>query len=726
MAAVDEETTPVKARIMIVGFDPRLQQMGAKHLREQGYGIRHVAAGSRVASQYEASPADVVILDAQRPDEAFPIIEAIQEVHDTAQFVLLTSPASEPEIVAKKSEYGVQYHLVYPFEAERLERIVEAVLSGEELGEHPAASAEPSLGADEIGIDLGEEIEPAAQAQGRIPEIDLAGVDDDALELAAPHEMLDEVAQTEGRLLEIWRKDSADVPASGSLAGYRLADVLHWCAVHRKTGILTLERGEHEKKFYIEQGTPGYVQSSLQHETLGAYLLKREVITPATHQISIAEMKRTGQRHAEILVDMGALEPDDAYRHLRDHIQYKAVAAFGWTDGSYRFDEHPKLPQEVMALRMNPCYLVVQGLRAYFDPRHLPLEFPALDNVVARRHDQPAYGESDLALSKTSARALNDLEEGMSAQAIAQATGSTLEQVMGIAYALYVLQVIELIDRPGDPGTPGPPVEDYSGPISVDEADLVTLDPQAQAFMSSYLRMRSADCFQLLGVGPEATDAEVAAAFEGLRRRFHPSTFDPDAVIDVRGRIDELWTRIELARQAIATEQGRRQYQQSLAQGAAASESSTRLPRTDALTAEEHFQAGEEALTREHHTEAVAAFGRALEAAPKEPAYLCHHGWALFLDDRAGARDQAIVELQRALSLDPSCLAGHLFLGRIHMLDGDDESALTHFEAAIRIDRRDVEARRYLHAVRSRIAKKATAEADPTVGGKLRRLLRRD
>jgi tetratricopeptide (TPR) repeat protein len=163
-----------------------------------------------------------------------------------------------------------------------------------------------------------------------------------------------------------------------------------------------------------------------------------------------------------------------------------------------------------------------------------------------------------------------------------------------------------------------------------------------------------------------------------------------------------------------------------LAQGAAASESSTRLPRTDALTAEEHFQAGEEALTREHHTEAVAAFGRALEAAPKEPAYLCHHGWALFLDDRAGARDQAIVELQRALSLDPSCLAGHLFLGRIHMLDGDDESALTHFEAAIRIDRRDVEARRYLHAVRSRIAKKATAEADPTVGGKLRRLLRRD
>jgi len=684
-----------------------------------------VAAGSRVASQYEASRPDLVVLDAQRLDEALPILDSIKEIDGNATFVLVTTKASEPAVVAKKPEYGVRYHLVYPFEAEQLERMVEAVLSGEELPEGPVTAQGPDLEPDEVGIELTEEVEHAARPSEGLREIELGGVVE-SLELASPHEMLDEVAEAQGRPPEIWRKDRADVPASGSLAGYRLADVLHWCAVQRKTGVLTLTRGEHEKKFYIEQGTPGYVQSTLQHETLGAYLVKRELITPDTHRISIAEMKRTGQRHAEILVDMGALEPDQAYRHLRDHIQYKAVSAFAWLDGSYRFDEHPKLPQEVMALRMNHCYLVVQGLRAYFDQRHLPLDFPALDAVVARRHGQPAYGEPELALSKTSERVLHDLEEGMSAQAIAQATGSTLAQVMGIAYALYVLQVIELVDRPGDPGVPGPAVEDYSGAISVEEADFATLTPEAQAFMSAYLRMRSTDCFQLLGVGASATDEDVAAAFQGLRKRFHPSAFDPDAVADVRGRIEELWTRIELAHQAIASEEGRHQYRQTMAQAAVASESSTRLPRADALTAEEQFQAGKEALAREQHADAVAAFGRALEAAPQEPAYMCHHGWALFLHDRESGRNQAIAELQRGLSLDPSCLVGHLFLGRIHMLEGDDESALGRFEAAARIDGRDVEARRYLHAIQSRIGKKEGQQGEPKAGSKLRRLLRRD
>ena len=58
--------------------------------------------------------------------------------------------------------------------------------------------------------------------------------------------------------------------------------------------------------------------------------------------------------------------------------------------------------------------------------------------------------------------------------------------------------------------------------------------------------------------------------------------------------------------------------------------------------------------------------------------------------------------------------------------EGDDESALTHFQAAARIDRRDVEAKRYVHAIQSRMAKKAAGESEPKAGGKLRRLLRRD
>ena len=147
--------------------------------------------------------------------------------------------------------------------------------------------------------------------------------------------------------------------------------------------------------------------------------------------------------------------------------------------------------------------------------------------------------------------------------------------------------------------------------------------------------------------------------------------------------------------------------------------------RSQALTAERHYRAGHAALDGGRYEEALAAFDEALRSAPKEPAYIAHHGWALHSSDPAANRGQAIEELQAALSLDPGYSGAHYFLGRICLLDGNDTLAQGYFEAAVRADPENVEAQRYLHATLARVRAASRPPSQPEPVGRLRRLFGR-
>jgi curved DNA-binding protein CbpA/CheY-like chemotaxis protein len=671
-------TETAKASILIIGQDPSLQTLAFDHLREQGHDVRLAARGIDGLTEYRSNRPDLVIIDATRPTEAFGLFGLMREVDPHARAMIAGAPKDEDTLLQKMAEYGIEHHLLYPFAADHLDRAVKAVL---------AASAEAAV---------------------------------DAL-FSPAQERADDATQS----ARIWMSEGAEVPATGTLEGYRLADVLHSCVLRRKTGVLLLQRKGHQKRIYVKDGLPVFVQSSLQHETLGAYLLRHKIVSEEQHKQSVAEMMRTGKRHGEVLVDMGVMQAKEAFQHLNDHIRHKAISAFAWTEGTYRFEEVRRLPEQMMIVDMNPCELVVEGLRAHFDPKHLPADFPALDCTAGVDVENAPYDEQALALSPTAAHVRQELVAGKGVDAIVQATGTPLEEVMGITYGLYVLQVVALSDQPAEPSIEEPMPEDTSGAISLGEEDLESLDEEADSFLADYLRMSPLDCFGLLGVTPEADDAEVERAFQALTGRFDPERLDADVIADVRDKVEELWSRIQHAHNTLATEESRRDYHASL-QTRGASQGGTWSPdRSKALGGEQHFRTGKAALDSGRCDEAVAAFDEALRAAPMEPAYLAYHGWALHNSDREANRGQAVEELQTALSLDPGYSGAHYFLGRICLLDGNDTLAQGYFEAAVRADPENVEAQRYLHATMSRVRAATRPPSQPEPVGRLRRLFGR-
>jgi tetratricopeptide (TPR) repeat protein len=492
-----------------------------------------------------------------------------------------------------------------------------------------------------------------------------------------------------------WIRPGHEVPDSGELGHHRLAEVLHHCARDKRTGVLSLLRGEHRKDLFVIGGMPVYVESSLQHETLGAYLLHHSIIDAGLYQQALEIMRRTRRDLTDVLMEMGALAAGRAYQHTVAHLSDKVINAFAWTDGTYRFEPRPGFEQDVVIAWLNPCTLVVDGLRKHFSRSNLPPEFAAREAAACFALDAAAYDEERLGLSVELARVRRKLESRLPLGEVAEVTGLDHREVMGVAYALFILQVIGFTDQAKEPEgqrriTVLPPEPE---PASITDEDDILAD---------YLRLKPMDHLTLLGIALDCSDDEVERAYRERRARYEPVARDESSPV-VQQKAQELLDKIDAAFAELRTASGRQEHRQRRERrGKRRAAPTAQTTRGRKLSAEFYFQSGTTLLEQEQFQNAAWAFAQCLREVPTEPAYLGHHAWALYRADPEANRAAAIEELRTAVSTDPSYAPALYFRGRIAELEGADEDAIEHYRAAVRADPQHEDARRHLQAVSTR------------------------
>jgi len=117
----------------------------------------------------------------------------------------------------------------------------------------------------------------------------------------------------------------------------------------------------------------------------------------------------------------------------------------------------------------------------------------------------------------------------------------------------------------GSPQLPGPtPAINDSADVSAAEQDLI------KALMSEAESMRKLNPFLVLGVGYEATDAEVRAAFGELTKRYHPDRFARYESAELRNVAEEIFILIRDAYRRLGDAVARTQLLQSLGKPAPA------------------------------------------------------------------------------------------------------------------------------------------------------------
>jgi curved DNA-binding protein CbpA len=184
-----------------------------------------------------------------------------------------------------------------------------------------------------------------------------------------------------------------------------------------------------------------------------------------------------------------------------------------------------------------------------------------------------------------------------------------------------------------------------------------------------------ADYYQLLGISPQASVAEVRQAYARLAREKHPDRFRDEAE---KKRAQREFQDITTAFNALANPKSRQEYDASRDKP---------VPRTAEEIATDAYERAQPALEGGQIEEAVTLLRTAVHHAPGQLAYQLALGRALARVPQAAR--EAVQVLERVAQLAPQNAAAHAELASVLARQGLKLRAQKAVEAALRLAPRD-------------------------------------
>ena len=115
------------------------------------------------------------------------------------------------------------------------------------------------------------------------------------------------------------------------------------------------------KEAYITEGQPQYVNSNVESERLGNFLLEQKALTPQALQRAVSVMHHFGGRLADTLVGLDLLDPLEAYRLLAKQVAAKLMEAFSWQKGRYTWTPRANNPYKSRSLHLDAFRVIGAG-----------------------------------------------------------------------------------------------------------------------------------------------------------------------------------------------------------------------------------------------------------------------------------------------------------------------------------------------------------------------------
>jgi hypothetical protein len=148
----------------------------------------------------------------------------------------------------------------------------------------------------------------------------------------------------------------------GSIEETSVPELLKSVLGSGETGVLTFRKGDVTKSVHLHMGRVVYARSSNPDERLGEDLLLRGRITIRQY-LEASQLIAPGRRLGTILVELGALEPEDLIGAIEHHVKEILLDVFAWTTGEYELVMTEPGEDDVIALALSTESLIVEGIR---------------------------------------------------------------------------------------------------------------------------------------------------------------------------------------------------------------------------------------------------------------------------------------------------------------------------------------------------------------------------
>lgn len=149
----------------------------------------------------------------------------------------------------------------------------------------------------------------------------------------------------------------------GSLASFRLPDVLTFLTSTRKSGTLTLTNGANESTVFFDNGAVVYAGSNQETLRLSAVLLRKKSISTAQRDAIDALMHAESGRFGQITVQQGMLTDEQLRDFLKVQVSEIIYDCFVWPEGTFAFIDDTALPPYAVTISVDLSNLIMEGAR---------------------------------------------------------------------------------------------------------------------------------------------------------------------------------------------------------------------------------------------------------------------------------------------------------------------------------------------------------------------------
>jgi tetratricopeptide (TPR) repeat protein len=246
-----------------------------------------------------------------------------------------------------------------------------------------------------------------------------------------------------------------------------------------------------------------------------------------------------------------------------------------------------------------------------------------------------------------------------------------------------------------------------------------------QELLDAHARLAGSNHFERLGVGLDATDTEIKAAFLRLAKRYHPDVHHDPALADLRDKIEALFEALGEAHRVLSDPRARQAYR-ALIDPEAAAESPAQpkvvSEAVQAVDATQLFQTAEDRFQEGRYWEAVALLGETVKVARGRLLQRARVLLAKTYLMHPDTEKQAEKELQAVLRDDPENVDAHFYLGKVYKRGGLTGRARNMFSKVLELRPSHREALAELDELHPKLE----TEAEPGQASLLKRLLGKD
>jgi len=183
-----------------------------------------------------------------------------------------------------------------------------------------------------------------------------------AAEKALQGQPLEVASWSSRHLLLTLAGDEHPVTMVGLLSDQGIPDLLSFCNMFRKTGVLSFRLAGGEKAIYFQHGEVVFATSTFPEEDLGEVLFNLGKVDRTTLD-QARQFASTRTTLGRILVDKQVVSPKDLWQATRVQVEDIVYHLFAFDAGSYAFTPRPLEEDQIVRLALSTQNLIMEGLR---------------------------------------------------------------------------------------------------------------------------------------------------------------------------------------------------------------------------------------------------------------------------------------------------------------------------------------------------------------------------